>query len=182
MAKETVHYLDYWRETAEVMAEDGLLLVSVDRQGKPNAMTIGWGTVGWVWRGPVFLVLVRPSRYTYELIDETGDFTVNVPPPEFAEVLSFCGGFSGRNRDKFAERGLTALPGKHVRSPIVGECLIHYECRVIHKNDIADAALDPVIRMNSYPTGDYHRVYFGEIVDVYADEDAQERLAGWRRK
>ena len=105
MAKETVHYLDYWRETAEVMTNDGLLLVSEGRHGKPNAMTIGWGTIGWVWRGPVFLIFIRPSRYTYELLEEAGDFTVNVPPPELAEVLSFCGGFSGRDRDKFAERG-----------------------------------------------------------------------------
>ncbi|HIE50729.1 MAG TPA: flavin reductase family protein [Armatimonadetes bacterium] len=178
MAKRDVHYTEYFAETMQVLTSDGLLLVSVDRDGKPNAMTIGWATIGSIWGKPLFLVLVRPSRYTYGLIEATGDFTVNVPPKELAEVCAYCGTVSGRDYDKFAEKGLTATPSRRVNSPIIAECVIHYECRVVHKNDIVPAALVPEITASSYPAGDFHRVYFGEILAVYADEDARERISG----
>lgn len=177
--KQKAHYLEHWHASAEVMATKGLLLASADKQGRANAMTIGWGTVGWIWRGPVFVVLVRPSRYSYDLIEESGEFTVNVPPPELAEALSFCGSFSGRGRDKLAERKLTAVPGRSVTAPIIAECLVHYECKVVHRNDVIESLLDPTIKAGAYPSGDLHRVYYGEILDVYADPDAEERLKGW---
>ncbi|MGQ9630521.1 MAG: flavin reductase family protein [bacterium] len=177
MAKVEVYYADYLKETFQVMGKEGLLLASQDGKGKPNAMTIGWGTVGIIWGKPVFVVLVRPSRYTYGLIESSGAFTVNVPPRELAEVVSFCGTVSGRDHDKFRERGLTAVPGKHVKAPIIEECVINYECRVVHKNDVLKDELDPRIRSSSYPAGDFHRVYFGEILAVYAMEDAPSRVS-----
>jgi len=70
--KVDFRYDECLKETLEVMGGRGLLLVSVDKDGKPNAMTIGWGTIGIIWGKPIFAVLVRPSRYTYGLIEETG--------------------------------------------------------------------------------------------------------------
>ena len=177
MAKIKVHYTDYLKETIDRMGKGGLLLASKDSEGKPNAMTIGWGTIGIIWSKPIFVVLVRPSRYTYKLIEVTDDFTVNVPPPELSDEVLFFGTVSGRDHDKFAEKGLTPVQGKKVKSPIVQECVIHYECKVVHKNDVLKDKLSSEIISSAYPEGDFHRIYFGEIVNVYADTDALKRLS-----
>ncbi|HID95681.1 MAG TPA: flavin reductase family protein [Candidatus Latescibacteria bacterium] len=170
MSKVEVGYTDYLKETLDGL-EDGLLLTSVDKKGEPNVMTIGWGSIGRIWGKPMFVVLVRPSRFTYGLIEETGEFTVNVPPKELAEAVAFCGSVSGRDHDKFKEKGLTPLPGRLVKSPLIEECVLHYECKVVHKNDVIPGELAPDIIPEFYPKDDYHRVYFGEIISVYASRD-----------
>jgi len=177
MPKIEAKYTDYLQETIDVMGHGGILLAAQDAEGKPNAMTIGWGTIGIIWSKPIFIVLVRPSRYTYDLIEGLNDFTVNVPPPELKDEVLFCGTVSGRDRDKFAEKKLTAVPGKMVKSPIIEECVIHYECKVVHKNDVIPDELAKAIVSSAYPKGDFHRLYFGEILKVYADDDARGRLA-----
>ena len=176
MAKIEVGYTEYLKETNKMLGHGGLLLASADAQGNPNAMTIGWGTVGIIWGKPIFVVLVRPSRYTHGLIEMTGDFTVNVPTPELKDEVLFFGTVSGRDQDKFKVKGLTASPGKKVKSPIIEECAIHYECRVVHKNDVIPDELTEGIINSAYPLGDFHRIFFGEILAVYADDDAKERL------
>ena len=178
MAKVRVRYIDFFAQTIQRMREEGLLLVTQGADGKPNVMTIGWGTIGAIWSRPIFIVMVRPSRYTYSRLEEMSDFTVNVLPRELASVASHCGTVSGRDHDKFQEMHLTAAPGREVRAPIVQECLVHYECRTVHRNDVAPDALAQAIIEGAYPAGDYHRVYFGEIVAAYADEDAENRLRG----
>lgn len=176
MAKVPVHYADFFKQTIERMREDGLLLVTAGRDGKPNVMTIGWGTIGSIWGRPVFIVLVRPSRFSFSRLEETPDFTVNVPPRELAAAAAYCGKVSGRDHDKFREAGLTVVPAREVRTPIIAECVIHYECRTLHRNDLVPGALAQAVRDEYYPQGDFHRVYFGEILACYADENAAERL------
>jgi len=177
MTKVQVRFTDYFAQTIQRMREDGLLLASVGADGKANVMTIGWGTMGCIWSRPVFIVLVRPSRHTYGRLEQVSDFTVNVPPRELAAALSYCGSVSGRDHDKFQEAQLTLIPSREVRSPIIKECVVHYECRTLHRNDLAPAALAQAVREEFYPGGDFHRVYFGEIVAAYADEDAGTRLS-----
>jgi len=167
--KVKVGYTDYLAETFDVMGKMGLLLVSCDDAGKPNTMTIGWGTIGIIWGKPIFTVLVRPSRYTHNLIEHTEDFTVNVPPSSLAEVVAFCGSASGRDHDKFAEKGLTAIPGIDVKSPSIKECIIHYECKVVHKNYVMKDNLAGSIVSSAYRSGDFHTIYYGEILGVYAN-------------
>ena len=176
MAKVQVRFTDYFAQTIQRMREDGLLLVSTGTDGKANVMTIGWGTMGCIWSRPVFIVLVRPSRHTYGRLEQVNDFTVNVPPRELAAAVSHCGSVSGRQHDKFQEAQLTPVPSREVRSPIIKECVVHYECRTLHRNDLAPEALAQAVREEFYPSGDFHRVYFGEIVAAYADEDAGTRL------
>ena len=176
MAKVEASYTDYLKETYKMLGHGGLLLASVDAQGNPSAMTIGWGTVGIIWGKPIFVVLVRPSRYTYDLIEITDDFTVNVPTHELADEMSYFGTVSGRDQDKFKAKRLTTISGKKVKSPIVEECVIHYECKVVHKNDVIPDELAEGIRKNAYRRGNFHRIYFGEILEVYADSDAKKKL------
>jgi flavin reductase (DIM6/NTAB) family NADH-FMN oxidoreductase RutF len=176
MAKVRVRYTDLFAQTIQRMREDGLLLVTLGGDGKANVMTIGWGTMGSIWSRPVFIVLVRPSRYTYSRLEQVGEFTVNVPPPELAAAASHCGTVSGRDHDKFQEMRLTPIPSRQVRPPIIKECVAHYECRMLHRNDLVPEALAEAVREEFYASDDFHRVYFGEIVAAYADEDAAQRL------
>ncbi|NQS90351.1 flavin reductase, partial [Patescibacteria group bacterium] len=69
----------------------------------------------------------------------------------------------------FKEKGLTCIPGKNVKSPIIEECVLHYECRVLHKNDIMPARVPQNVTSEYYPQRDYHRIFFGEILSVLAD-------------
>ncbi len=177
MAKQDVPYTSHFGEVMKVLTGTGLLLVSKDADGRPNAMTIGWGTIGSIWGKPMWIVLVRPSRYTYQCIEKTGDFTVNVPTPSMKEAVVFCGTKSGRDYDKFAALNLTATPGRSVNVPTIEECAISYECRVVHFNDVIPSELAAEIQSSAYKSGDYHRVYFGEILQTVADEDAAAKLA-----
>ena len=168
--------LEHVPETLQALADPGLLLVSLDARGRPNAMTIGWGCLGVFWGRPIFIVPVRHSRYTYGCIQSTGDFTVNALPRELTEAAAFCGTVSGRDHDKFQEPGLTAAPSLHVKSPVIAECVLHYECRVLHANDLVPAAAHAEVLQSAYPEGDYHRFFFGEILSVRAEANFRARL------
>ncbi len=176
MAKVEVDYTRYFAQLHEALSSGGALLVSVDEDGRPNAMTIGWATLGIVWSRPICTVLVRPSRYTYGCLEAAGDFTVCVPYPDMREVADFCGTRSGRDHDKFAECGITAVPSATVKSPIIGECGVCWECRTICTNDITAATLAPEISSSAYAGGDYHRVYYGLVQRCIADDDFEERF------
>jgi len=171
MQKIEIGYTDHLDKTLNIMGKMGLLLVSADQSGKPNAMTIGWGTVGIIWGKPIFSVLVRPSRYTFSLMEKSDDFTVNVPTDEMSDIVNFCGTKSGRDYDKFKEKGLIALPARHVKSPIIEQCPINYECKVVHKNNVMKDNLDGRIISSAYRSGDFHTIYYGEILGIYADSD-----------
>jgi flavin reductase (DIM6/NTAB) family NADH-FMN oxidoreductase RutF len=176
MPKVQMQYTDLFALTMQRMREDGLLLVTMGADGKPNVMTIGWGMIGTVWSRPIFTVLVRPSRHSYSRLEQISDFTVNVPPSELSAAAALCGKTSGRDHDKFKESHLTTLPSREVRSPIIQQCVVHYECRILHRNDLVPEALAQSVRDQCYPQGDFHRFYHGEIVAAYADDDAERRL------
>jgi len=165
----------YLAKTISTLDRCGLLLVSGDAK-KANVMTIGWGLPGRLWGKPFFMVAVRPSRYTYRFIENAGDFTVNVPPKGMEDIVDYCGNVSGRDCDKFKEKGLSLLPGKRVKSPVISECVLHYECKVAYKTYVVPRKLPQDIISTCYPHGDYHTLYFGEILAIYADEDARKKL------
>jgi flavin reductase (DIM6/NTAB) family NADH-FMN oxidoreductase RutF len=131
-----------------------------------NTMTIGWATIGFAWKKPIMMVMVRNSRHTYSLIEKAADFTVSVPAGDMKKEIAFCGTKSGRDVDKFKECRLKTAPSRQVVSPIVQIPGIHFECRIVYKNAIDPARLtreyDPI-----YPEKDYHTLYFGEIQACY---------------
>ncbi|MFC1806451.1 flavin reductase family protein [Planctomycetota bacterium] len=176
MARAPVTWTDFLPETMAALREPGCLLVSQAEEGKPNAMTIGWGTVGVIWGRPMFLVLVRHSRYTWRLLEAHDEFTVNVPPIELSEVAVVCGTQSGRDVDKFAECGLTAVAGQHVRVPVIAECAVHYECRTVHRSNVDPTHLATSVLDECYGHGDFHTIYYGHILGVTAADDAREKL------
>jgi len=159
-----VAFTEGLEKTLQVMQEHGLFLTSVDTDGKPNAMAIGWATPGIILSRPMFVVLVRPSRFTFGNIEAAGEFVVSVPSDDMHELCMYCGTASGRDEDKFAAKGLTTVEGSAVKVPLIEGCTTHYECRVVHKGDVRDSELDADIRAQCYPNGDLHRLYYGEIL------------------
>ena len=166
-----INYLDALRTTTEHLARGGVFLnIGGER---PNTMTIGWASVGYMWNRPVFTVLVRPQRHSFEMIRRAGEFTVSVPTrnPLRAE-LAFAGTKSGRDLDKFDGHGLTALPAQAVRAPIVGECGLHFECRTLLTQDMTPDRMDAELVNGIYAPKDFHTLFFGEIPKCYTtDED-----------
>lgn len=147
------------------LAKGAFLTVQAD--DKINIMTIGWATIGFIWRKEVFMVAVRDSRYTFELIEKSSDFTVTIPTDASSkEAVTFCGTKSGRDYDKFQECGLKTRAAQTVTSPVIDIPGIHYECRIVYKSAMDNAFLDKELK-KLYPAGDYHTLYFGEILACY---------------
>ena len=137
--------------------------------GKVNTMVIGWGSIGYMWRLPIFTALVRQNRFTHGLLEKTGQFTVTFPTQDLPEALQICGTKSGRNMDKLAACGLTAAPARKIETPRLDVPGYHYECKVLYKTTMSAQDLDKAIKELWYEKepGDYHTLYFGEILDSY---------------
>lgn len=166
-----INYLDALRITNEGLAGNGIFLTVGGE--KPNTMTIGWASIGRMWNKPVFTVLVRPQRHTFEMIQKAGCFTVSVPTknPLTAE-LAFAGTKSGRDYNKFEGHGITAVPAQEVDAPIIKECGLHFECRILLTQDMTPDRMDPELVNGIYAPRDFHTMFFGEIVRCYTtDED-----------
>ena len=179
MSRITVPNEANFSQLTRCLGDYGALLVSLDESGKPNPMTIGWAQLGIIWGRWIMTVLVRPSRYTYGCCNETGDFTVNVPYPSQADEATLCGTKSGRDLDKFAACKFTAAPAEcgKIASPYIAECGLAYECKTVHFNDLIPANLAPEIISGAYPQGDFHRLFFGEVLCCHVEAEFVERFA-----
>lgn len=145
--------------------------MNVAYEGKENTMTIGWGNVGFMWAKPVFTAMVRYSRYTYELVDKAKEFTISVPlNGQLKEALGICGSKSGRDVDKFELCNLHKLEGQDVSSPMIEECDLHLECKVVYQQGMEADLLNDDIKAKKYSDGNYHVLYYGEILGVYKKE------------
>jgi len=176
MAREQIEITQYYEQVVEALRTHGLLLASYDGAGKANAMTIGWGSLGVIWGLPIWIVLVRPSRYTYQCVEHSGCFTVNVPTEAMGMICATCGSRSGRDTDKFADCKITEVRSQRVLAPIIEECPISYECQVIHSNDVLPKKLADELLSGPYVNGDFHRVYYGKILRAAAEPNAAELI------
>lgn len=94
------------------------VMVSVaDEDHRPNIITVAWaGTI--CTNPPMVSISVRPSRYSYDIIEKTGEFVINLTTEKLARACDYCGVVSGRDVDKFAKTGLTPMPVEHVSAPL----------------------------------------------------------------
>lgn len=129
------------------------VMVSCQRPGeKPNIITVAW--VGTVCTSPAMLsVSIRPERYSYDIIRETGEFVVNLVTKDLVFATDYCGVKSGRNEDKFKEMKLTPLPSKHIHAPGIEESPVNIECKV-----------KQVLELGS------HHMFLAEVQGVTVDE------------
>lgn len=106
------------------------VMVSCQRKGeKPNIITVAWA--GTVCTNPAMVsISIRPERYSYGIIKESGSFVINLVPEELAFAMDFCGVKSGRDIDKFKEMKLTPIPAEKVSAPMIKESPVSIECKV----------------------------------------------------
>ena len=178
--KREVNPFDYAGDICKALP--GGILLTTKRGDEVNTMTIGWGHIGIEWKHPIFIAYVRESRYTKQLLEETDEFTVNVPVGEFNKrILSICGRASGRNVNKIKELNLTLEEPVAVSVPGIKELPLTLECKVIYKQKQDLNAIPQEILDRFYPeeddtlhpgsARDYHIAYYGKIVNAYIIED-----------
>jgi len=145
------------------------IFLNTSYQGRDNTMIIGWGGITVEWGKPIFIVLVRDSRATYELIEGSREFTVSVPlEAKLIKEIGICGTKSLKEMDKFQVCHFTKVLGRVVNVPIIGECELHFECKVIYKQTLDQSVIPEGIKKRYYDLGRAnHTVYYGEIVDQY---------------
>ena len=171
--KKTVNAFDYAGDICKAMKKG--ILVTIKNGEKVNPMTIGWGTVGIEWGKPIFIAFIRPSRYTHEMIEMTGEFTVNIPmtdsDPGISKILGYCGSKSGRDVDKVKELDLSLVESDVVAAPGFKELPLTLECKVLYKQDQVVGNIPDALRDRYYPDpsnlNDYHTAYYAEIVNAY---------------
>ena len=128
-----------------------VLVSCVGKAGKPNITTLAWAMPTSI-NPPLLAISVAPTRHSHTLIEESGEFIVNIPTLEILQAVYACGSLTGRSFDKFKKTNLTPMPAKKVKAPAIRECIAHLECSVDSK----------------FTTGD-HTVFVGKILEAYAD-------------
>lgn len=129
-----------------------VLVTVADKEGRPNVFTVAWaGTV--CSNPPMVSISVRPQRYSYHCIEETGEFVINLTTNKLAFATDYCGVKSGRDVDKFKEMHLTAVEAKEVKAPLLAESPVSLECRV----------------KQTLPLGT-HTMFVAEVVSVSIEE------------
>lgn len=130
-----------------------VVMVSVaDLKGNSNIITIAWaGTI--CTNPPMVSISVRPERHSYQMIQETGEFVINLTTEALAFATDYCGVKSGKDVDKFTEMKLTPMSGDIVKAPMIKESPINIECKVVKMEKLGS-----------------HHMFIAEVVSVHADE------------
>lgn len=177
--KKEIKIFDYAEEIIKALEKGVLLTTKVN--DKINSMAISWGTLGIEWGKPIFTVFVREHRFTHEQLDQSMEFTINIPRGEYnKKIIGICGSKSGRDIDKISETGLTVVAGSSVGAPAFKEFPLTLECKVIYRQAQEPAFLGEENRKIFHPQDvpytnpmancDYHTAYYGEIVHAYIVE------------
>lgn len=136
-------------------------MVTCGTMEKSNIITVAWtGITNTV--PPKTYISVRPSRYSYGIIKESGEFVINLTPASLIRKADYCGIYTGAKVDKFAKTGLHKEEASEVKCPMIAECPLSLECRVTD-----------IIRLGS------HDMFLADIVAVNVDEslvDADGKL------
>ena len=173
--KKQVDAFDYAGHICKAMKKG--ILLTTKAGDTVNTMTIGWGKIGIEWNKPIFIAYVRETRYTKQLLNESGEFTVNIPVGEAdSKILGYCGSKSGRDTDKIRDLGLTTVDSDVVQAPGIRELPLTLECKVIYRQKQDLSSLPQAVTDRFYPVvgedgfRDYHIAYYGEIVNAYLIE------------
>lgn len=141
-----------WKPGNMLYPLPAVMVSMTDKNGKHNIITIGW-TATVCTNPPMLSISVRPERYSYDILKETGEFVVNLTTEELAFATDYCGVKSGRDVDKFKETGLTPVMGTQVKAAMIAQSPVNIECKV----------------KEILPLGS-HDMFLAEVVAVHADE------------
>lgn len=129
-----------------------VMVSCADKSGNDNILTIAWaGTI--CSDPPMLSISVRPERYSFHMIEETGEFVVNLTMEELAYATDYCGVKSGKDTDKWKEMHLTREKADVVGAPLIKESPVNIECRVVEKRNVGS-----------------HVMFLAKVVAVHADE------------
>lgn len=128
------------------------LVSSVDKQGNPNIMVVTYVT-GVNENPPMIAIAVRREKYSNRLIKETKEFVVNIPTADILSKVDYCGTYSGKHLNKFEKAVLTPEKAVEVKPPLIKECPINIECKVMK-----------VINLPS------HDLFIGKVVALHGNE------------
>lgn len=142
----------YWKP-GNMLYPVPAVMVSCQREGeKPNIITVAW--CGTVCTKPAMLsISVRPERYSYDILKETGEFVVNLVNRDLVYAADYCGVKSGRDVDKYKEMKLTPLPSRQIAAPGIEESPVNIECRVTEIRKLGS-----------------HDLFLAEVVGVTIDD------------
>lgn len=149
----------------EIFNKNWAILVSGDRN--PNPMTISWGGFGTLYSKPVVTVYVRPTRYSYGLMMEHNEFTINFLPTKMKNAYDICGSLSGRDCDKWAEAKIHKAKSSLIKTPFVEEATLAFECRTIVKVPFKKESFLAEEIFNFYEKEDFHSVFIGEVLKIH---------------
>lgn len=131
------------------------LITSADEEGNPNIITLG-EVFNISIRKPVIIgIAIRKATYSHSLISKTREYVVNMPTVDIIDKVQTCGSVSGRDVDKFEKTGLTPLPATSVMPPLIAECPMNLECKVLDIQEIGD-----------------HDMFLGKVLVEHVDEEA----------
>lgn len=129
-----------------------VMVSAADKEGRDDIITVAWaGTV--CTNPPMVSISIRPERYSYHMIRETGEFVINLTTEELAFAIDYCGVKSGRDVDKFKETGLTREKAEKVKAPMIAEAPVSIECKVKEIRELGS-----------------HHMFIAQVAAVHADE------------
>lgn len=141
-----------WKPGNMVYPVPAVMVTAADREGKSNIITIAWtGTV--CTNPPMAYISVRPERYSYGMLKETGEFVINLTTEKLVRATDYCGVKSGRDTDKWKETGLTPILAQEVNVPLIKESPVNIECRVSEIRELGS-----------------HHMFLARVVAVDVDE------------
>lgn len=131
------------------------LITTADANGMPNIITLGEVFNISIHQPVIVGIAIRPATYSHTLISASKEYVVNLPTAAILQKVDQCGMVSGRDKiHKFEAFGLTPLPAAEVRPPLIAECPVNIECKVLSIQTVGD-----------------HDLFLGEVAAVHADED-----------
>ena len=150
--KEKTMGKQHWKPGNMLNPVPAVMVSVTDKEGKSNIITVAWaGTV--CTNPPMVSISVRPSRYSYQILEETGEFVINLTNEPLVKACDYCGVVSGRDVDKFAKTGLTPIPMEHVHAMGIDESPVNMECKITEKRELGS-----------------HTMFIAEVVGVTVDD------------
>lgn len=162
---ETINPEEIKDNVFELIGNDWML-ITAGKKNDFNTMTASWGGLGVLWSKNVCFCFVRFSRYTYEFMEREEVFTLSFFEEQHRDILKYCGSHSGRDVDKIAETGLKPVCSKS-GGIYYEQARLAIESRKIYFQNIEPERFLSEDIFEYYPEEDFHRMYTGEIENVY---------------
>ncbi len=152
--------------------DDWALLTAGDFNNK-NSMTVSWGFMGTLWGKNVICVFVRPTRYTYHLMEENERFTLSFMPKKYKKEMTFMGTKSGLDIDKYKETGLIPVYDNDSFVSYIKDADIVFKCRTLYSDLFKKENFKDIDLFKHYKEDmtDLHKFYIAEVTSILRKED-----------